>query len=315
MQYGYLGNTGINVSKICFGTLTVGPVQSNLSLEIGAQILAHGIERGINFFDTAQLYETYSYIRRAMEISKKHDIVIASKTYAYNKQLAVDAVEQARRELNRDYIDIFLLHEQESVYTLEGHKEALDYLYECKEKGIIKAVGASMHHVSAVYGAIEKNLDIIHPIINMAGLGIVDGTRDDMENAIIEANKNNIGIYSMKALGGGNLFKQASDCLNYILGVEQIQSIAIGMQSFDEIDANIEFFKNKHFSNSAEKNLNSKSRKIHIDDWCTGCESCVKRCGQNAMYLQNNKAKCNMDKCVLCAYCSRVCPEWAIKVL
>lgn len=315
MEYVHLGNTKLNVSRICFGSLTVGPVQANLSLEDGAQILAYGIERGINFFDTAQLYQTYPYIRRAMEITRKFDTIVASKTYAYTRKLAVEAVDQARRELNRDYIDIFLLHEQESVYTLEGHKDALDYLFECKEKGIIKAVGASMHHVAAVKGAIEKNLDIIHPMLNVAGLGIMDGSRQDMENAVKSAFDKNMGVYSMKSLGGGNLFKKAADCLDYITALDYIDSVAIGMQDIDEIDANIEFFENKSFSETAKQKLFNKKRKIHIDDWCIACGKCVKRCGQNALYIDDNTAKCDPTKCVLCGYCSTVCPEWAIKVI
>lgn len=315
MEYCYLGNTNLQVSKICFGTLSVGPVQSNLPLEKGAEVLSYGMDRGINFFDTAQLYETYSYIRRAMEISRKYDIIIASKTYAYTRQLAVDAVEQARKELNRDYIDIFLLHEQESIYTLEGHKEALEYLFECKEKGIVKAVGASMHHVAAVHGAVKKGLDVIHPIINLNGLGIVDGTRENMEDAIKTAYQNDMGVYSMKALGGGNLFKKASECLRYITELDYIHSVAIGMQNVHEVDANISFFENKAFTEDAIIKLNSKKRKIHIDDWCTKCGTCVKRCGQHAMYIGENTAECDVDKCVLCGYCGTVCPEWAIKVL
>ena len=142
--------------------------------------------------------------------------VISTKTYAYTRQMAVDAVEQARTGLDRDVIDIFKLHEQESIHTLNGHKEALDYLYECKEKGIIRAVGASMHNVSAVYGAIEKKLDVIHPILNINGLGINDGARIEMENALKDAKAKGIGIFSMKPLGGSNLYKYADSCLRYI---------------------------------------------------------------------------------------------------
>lgn len=310
-----LGKSGIEVSRLCFGSLTLGPLQAKLPLEEGGEIMRHAISRGINFTDTAELYQTYPYIRRGMELSGKYDLVVSSKTYAYTRELAVAAVEQARRELNRDYIDIFMLHEQESCHTLRGHREALEYLYECKQKGMIRAVGASMHHIAAVEGAIDIDLDVIHPLINLVGLGIVDGSREEMEVALQKAFHSGIGIFSMKPLGGGNLHKNATQCLRYILAQPYIHSIAIGMQSIAEVDANIDFLQNLQFDEAALNKLNAANRKIHIDDWCEACGNCVERCGQNAMSIKGNMAVCDHDKCILCGYCSTVCPAWAIKVV
>lgn len=310
-----LGKSGIAVSRLCFGSLTLGPLQANLSVEEGGEIMRHAISRGIRFTDTAELYQTYPYIRRGMELSGSYDLVVSSKTYAYTRELAVTAVEQARRELNRDYIDIFMLHEQESCHTLRGHAEALEYLYECKQKGILRAVGASMHHIAAVEGAMDINLDVIHPLINLAGLGIVDGSRQEMEAALQKAYAKGIGIFSMKPLGGGNLHKNATQCLRYILAQPYIHSIAIGMQSIAEVDANIDFLQTLEFDEAAQKKLSEANRKLHIDDWCEACGNCVERCGQKAMSLSGGIAVCDHSKCILCGYCSTVCPAWAIKVV
>ena len=314
MNCKFLGNTKLEVSPICFGTLVIGPLQANFDIEKGAEIIAHAIDSGINFFDTAQLYETYGYLKRAIEITRKHDIVISSKTYAYTRELAIQAVEQARWELNRDVIDIFMLHEQESIYTLNGHKEALETLLEYKSKGIIKAVGASMHHIAAVYGAIEYNLDVIHPMLNIQGLGIADGTKNQMEQALKAAYDAGLGIFSMKPLGGGNLHKQADECLKYIFTRDYLHSVAIGMQSAAEVDANCEFYETGKFAESSLKLLQTQPRKLHIDSWCEACGKCVKRCGQNALHISNGQVVVN-NKCVLCGYCSTVCEQWAIKIV
>jgi aryl-alcohol dehydrogenase-like predicted oxidoreductase len=316
MKMTILGKTKIEVSRLCFGTLTIGPIQANLSLEQGSDLISYAIEKGINFFDTAQLYETYSYLREGMKKANKFDIVISSKTYAYTKQMAIDAVEQARAELDRDYVDIFMLHEQESIYTLDGHKPALEYLFECKQRGIIKAVGLSTHHIQGVHGSIQKEIEVIHPMLNIEGLGIADGSREEMEQAIQLASENSIGVFSMKALAGGNLFRKASECLNYVLAKPYINSIAIGMQSKAEIDANLEFFEKGSFSRENKHVLDKKQRKLHIDDWCIGCGVCVRRCKNKALTInKENKAEVDETKCVLCGYCCKECKEWCIKVV
>lgn len=310
-----LGNSGLEVSELCFGALTIGPLQANLPVMEGAVVVAYARRMGISFFDTSQFYRSYDYLREGLRLSGNHDAVICSKTYAYTKEGAVEAVEEARRALDRDVIDIFMLHEQESALTLRGHRDALDYLYDCKAKGLVRAVGISTHHVAGVKAATVLGLDVIHPLINKAGLGIVDGTREDMESALTLAHEKGIGIYAMKVLGGGNLFRSAGDCLSYVRELKSVDAIAVGMQSIEEIEANVGFFKRGSFSSGEEAALSKKSRHLHIDDWCTGCGSCVKACAQRALSIVDGMAACEHDRCILCGYCSGHCPEWAIKVV
>ena len=53
MTYKTLGGIK-NISKLCFGSLTVGPLQANLPVDIGAEVIAHAFDCGVNFIDTAQ---------------------------------------------------------------------------------------------------------------------------------------------------------------------------------------------------------------------------------------------------------------------
>ncbi len=309
-----LGKTGISVSRLCFGTLTFGPLQANLSPERAAELISYAFERGINFFDTAQFYRNYPHLKAGF--SKISDsAVLTSKSYAYTAEQAFSAVDEARQALNRDVIDIFMLHEQESEHTFRGHAEALDALYTLKARGVIRAVGASTHYISGVKAAAKLGLDVIHPLINRDGLGIVDGTREEMEKAIAYAHAKGIGIYTMKALGGGNLFSKATECFDYALSLPFADSIAVGMQSEDEINANINFFNTNKFSSDDMARLDKKQRKILIEDWCTGCGCCAKACSQHALSLSDGHAVCNAEKCILCGYCSGHCPEWAIKII
>lgn len=311
-----LGKTGIMVPPLCFGTLTVSPLQANLPPKKAGELLAYAFEQGITFLDTAQYYENYPHIRAGLDNTDR-DVVIATKTYAYDKAGAIKAVEEARSALGRDHIHIFLLHEQESIHTIRGHREALETLYDYKAKGVIGAVGISTHRVSGVRGAMEAGLDVVHPLINRVGYGIMDGTRQDMEAAIREACDLGMGIYSMKSLAGGNLFREAEESLRYAFSLPYVHSRAIGMQSREEVDANLEFVKTGSFTRSQRDALSQKQRKMLVEEECRGCGKCVERCGQHAIRLENEtkRAVIDGDKCVLCGYCAKICPECAIKII
>ncbi|MBR5632727.1 MAG: aldo/keto reductase [Clostridia bacterium] len=325
------------VSRLAFGSLTLSPMQAATPVERAADIIAYAFERGISFIDTAQYYNNYHIIRRAFEkYGKPDDVVLSTKTYAYDKSTAMAALEEARRETGRDVIDIFMLHEQESYDTLRGHMEALDYFFECRERGIIRAVGASMHHVAAVKGVMRLasawgvQLDVIHPIYNKSGTGIVDGSLSDMADAVREAHDAGVGVFGMKALAGGHLCSSAAEAFDFVLDSGFIDAVAVGMQSEAEVDANIEYFERRCFSPDAKERLAAKKRSLHVEEYCEGCGACVARCPVGALSLVENtpsaeeagefsrsythRAVCDSEKCVLCGYCSGVCPVFAVKV-
>lgn len=316
MEYRVLGKTGIKVSRLCFGGLTVGPLQANLPIEIGAEVMAEAFQRGVNFIDTAELYETYPYIKKALEIYGKKDIVIATKSYAYDEETAKVSLHKALRELNVDKIDIFLLHEQESEHTLRGHYDALAYYLRMKEQGTINAVGISTHTIRAVEAAGKmEEIDVIHPIINQAGIGIQDGGRDEMIKAIQQAYRNGKGIYGMKPIGGGNLIHAANECLDYVIGLDYLHAIAVGMQTKEEVIANVLKFNGETIPDEILSKISKKTRKLHIDFWCKKCGNCIAHCKHNALSIVKDQVMVNTAKCVLCGYCSSYCPQFCIKIV
>ncbi|MCG8403334.1 MAG: aldo/keto reductase, partial [Firmicutes bacterium] len=239
MKYIELGNTGIKVSRLCFGGLVIGPLQAGLPAQAGAKVIRKALELGVNFIDTAELYETYPHIREAVKGLKKQP-VIATKSYAYSARGAKNSLEKARRELDLDVIDIFLMHEQESRLTLKGHREALEYYLSAREKGMIKAVGVSTHNIEVVEACVSiPEIEVIHPLINIKGLGIGDGTIERMLASVSKAFDCGKGIYSMKPLGGGNLLGSFAESMKFVLELPFIHSIAVGMQSVEEVINNV----------------------------------------------------------------------------
>jgi aryl-alcohol dehydrogenase-like predicted oxidoreductase len=315
MEYRKLGSTDIIVSRLCFGSLTISPLQANLDFDDGAKIINEALDLGINFIDTAELYNNYEYIKRGIK-NKRSKVVISTKSYAYSKESAEKSLLKALKEIDTDYIDIFSLHEQESEHTIRGHYEAIEYLIKAKEKGLIRAIGISTHAVAAVEAANKYGeIEVLHPIVNKAGLGIIDGNIEEMLKAIEIAHNNGKGIYSMKPLGGGNLIKIASECFKFVLQNPYIDSVAVGMQSMEEVLNNILIFEGTKVPEDISEKLSNKKRRLLIDFWCKGCGECVKACSQKALKVVEGKAVVEAEKCLLCGYCSAYCSEFCIKIV
>ena len=315
MEYRVLGRTEINVSRLCFGSLTVGPLQAKMPLREGADVMRSAFAAGVNFIDTAELYDNYDYIREALP-GYKNKIVISSKSYAYTYSGMRDSVHKACQALGRDYIDIFMLHEQTSRLTLKGHSEALEFLVDAKREGLVRAIGVSTHTVDVVRAAaLIDEIDVIHPLLNMRGIGICDGTALEMLAAIELAAYTGKGIYAMKALGGGHLSSVSDDAFQWILAQSNINAVAVGMQSPEEVAVNCAVFSGSIVDKVLQDKVSAQKRRLLVEDWCIGCGMCAEKCPMGAIIVDNGKAVSFPEKCVLCGYCGAYCPEFCIKII
>jgi predicted aldo/keto reductase-like oxidoreductase len=333
MEQRTLGKSGLTVSRLCFGTLTLSPAQAGFSAADGGELLAYAFAQGITFWDTAEIYDTYPHVHSALRRLASPP-VISSKTYAWDAATASASLDKARQALGLDVIDLFLLHEQESCLTMDGHREAFAWLLEQKERGLIRAVGLSTHAVEPVLALAAavgnagddpvwqgidpgpyRYADVVHPLLNKRGIGLLDGTAEDMAVACAKAHAAGLGVYGMKMLGGGHLLPTFDEAAEFALGLDCVDAIAVGMQSRAEIDMNIAIFKGQPVDPALLAATRGRRRRLAIGDWCTGCGACVARCGEKALRLDNGKVVADGSRCIFCGYCATVCRDFVIKVV
>ena len=321
MQYNKLGNTDLYVSPVAFGVLTVGKGQQNLSIEEGSEVIKYAISKGINFFDTAQDYKTYPYLKQAlkdidMTLPANQRPIISTKCVKKSYSEMEDAIKEALREMNLKTIDIFLLHEIRQDPDWHQRAGAWQCLKDYKAKGIINSIGISTHHIDVVQRAASiPQCDVVFPLINYASLGIRKGAgmgdAKEMALAIDKCHRAGKGIYLMKAFGGGLLTGTYLKALDYVFGLKGVDSVMVGMAKNSEVDNLVDYINGK-LPNDFQPDVQHKTIRIFEDD-CIGCGACVKRCPNKALSLkENGRAQIDSDVCITCSYCAPVCPVRAI---
>jgi aryl-alcohol dehydrogenase-like predicted oxidoreductase len=161
MEYAPLGNTGLLVSKLCFGTMTFGDGRgifkaiSAVGQAAADELIKTSIDGGINFFDTADNYtegESEKILGQSLKnlnIARK-DVVIATKVYSRvgpgrndigaSRGHIMDAVEASLRRLQTDHIDLYQIHGNDAVTPVEETLRALETLV---QQGKVRYIGCS----------------------------------------------------------------------------------------------------------------------------------------------------------------------------
>jgi len=321
-----LGKTNIEVTPVGMGVLTIGSSQLDQPLEEGASLVRYAIEKGINFFDTAENYDTYHYIREALKNLEPAFAsgalprpVIASKSHAYSEGDMRRAIEGCLSELGLDCIDVFLLHEVFAPPDFENRSGAWACLKDAKAEGLVKAIGVSTHHSDAAFQAAETpGMDLLFPLINFQGVGIRKGKdpgeKEEMEAAIQKAADNGVGVFAMKALGGGTLVRDYVKALDYVTALPGMQSVMMGFGCEKDVDDAIAYFEGK-LPEGYVPDFSQKRMFVDRSD-CAACGACIKRCTSEAISFDcDGIAFVDTKKCILCGYCVPACPTRAMLFL
>src|SRR6202030_1476350 len=157
MQYSKLGNTGINVSRICLGCMSYGDKKWRdwvLTMDEARDHFATPVEAGINFFDTADVYSvgvSEEVTGRWLgEMAKRHELVGATKAprpmasgpnrAGLSRKHILEACDASLRRLKMDFIDLYQIHRWDYTTPIDETLEALDSLVRA---GKVRYLGAS----------------------------------------------------------------------------------------------------------------------------------------------------------------------------
>jgi len=269
----YIPKLGRSVTRLGLGALPMGPLQRKLTPGEGAEVVLAAVANGITFIDTATMYGTYEHIARGLR-GCSASVVIATKTHARkDRSMAKEHIEKALKELGRDRIEIMLCHCARDPFTEELWGPSLEALVSARENGTIGMIGISTHSIQSVRDAARHpEIDVIHPLINMKGMGIIDGTADGMLEAIGQAHSAGKFIYAMKSLAGGNFVPDREEALRFVFGQKKIDAAVVGMVTPFEVEWNVRFLSGLPIADELAEKTALQSKLLNIlEVVCTGC--------------------------------------------
>ena len=197
MEFRYIGKTGLRVSSICMGTMTFG---STTNEKEAFKILDAAYDRGINFYDTAELYPvtpkketvgiTEQIVGKWLKTKQRDSIIMATKIAGAasgwfvppirHGLTAIDsfhikrAIEGSLKRLQTDYIDLYQMHWPDTIVPIEESLKAFDELIrEGKVRyigtsndsayGLTKANEISKYKSLARFESIQNNFSLLNP--------------------------------------------------------------------------------------------------------------------------------------------------------
>jgi aryl-alcohol dehydrogenase-like predicted oxidoreductase len=208
MNYRELGNTGMKISEVSFGTWAIGGSWGKTNDEESLRALHYAIEKGVNFFDTADVYgngHSEELLAKATK-GREDEIYIATKfcrmgdihsesTYSYDSVRTY--CEASLKRLNREAIDLYQIHCPPIEILKDG--KVFEVLDQLQQEGKIKHYGVSVETVEEGLLCLENpNVKALQVIFNLF-------RQKPLETLLPEAKKRNTGILVRLPLASGLL--------------------------------------------------------------------------------------------------------------
>jgi len=211
MDYVKLGNTGLDVSRICLGCMGFGIAERwthpwVIDEQSTRPLIKQALEVGINFFDTANVYSdgtSEEFVGRALkDFAKRDEIVIATKVYfpihkgpnggGLSRKAIMSEIDKSLKRLGTDYVDLYQIHRWDYNTPIE---ETMEALHDMVKAGKVRYIGASAMyawqflkalHVAEKHGwtrfvSMQNHLNLLYreeeremlPLCTEEGIGVI----------------------------------------------------------------------------------------------------------------------------------------------
>jgi len=159
MDYVKLGRTGLDVSRLCLGTMGFGNASTGMfpwAIDEAAseQVIREALDLGINFFDTANIYshgDSERFVGHALnKLANRDEVVLATKVFftpnqapnvaGLSRKAILSQIDQSLERLQTDYVDLYIIHRWDYTTPIEETMEALN---DVVKSGKARYIGAS----------------------------------------------------------------------------------------------------------------------------------------------------------------------------
>jgi aryl-alcohol dehydrogenase-like predicted oxidoreductase len=236
----FLGNTGIEASRMAMGTGTSGwNGSSNQSRQLGlkgvADLLKAAFDDGINFWDSANQYGTHAHLKEALKRIDRDKVVILTKTNSKTYKDVKADLDRFRTEIGTDRLDVVLLHCVTDSNWNTKLKGGMDALSEAREAGIIRAHGVSCHSLEALEtAAAEPWVQIDLARYNPGGIQM-DADVATVTKVLTRMKANGKAIIGMKVYGAGGLTHRKDECLQFQIRAGFIDGFTLGIENIEQL--------------------------------------------------------------------------------
>lgn len=298
----FLGN---KISALGFGVMRLPTDPENAAVfgrEVGQKLIDEAIRLGVNYFDTAHIYQKTDSERFLGEALKKYpreSYYLATKFYGSPKRDIRKTFFEQLERLQTDYVDFYLLHCLEedtfALYT-DPERDYLGFLRQMREEGRIRYLGFSTHascEMLEKFLAYDDGFDMA-----LMQLNFVDWELLDAKGQYEILTRHNIPVWVMEPLKGGRLatlndaacgiLKEAAPNrsiaswgFRYLMGLPNVQTVLSGMGSMDMIRDNAATFHEYNPLDAEEQAALEKARQAFIGDLgvpCSACRYCCDNC-------------------------------------
>jgi predicted aldo/keto reductase-like oxidoreductase len=312
-----LTGTDLEISEVGFGGIPIIPLPKKEAVSI----VKYCFERGITFFDTANMYHSSEEKIGAALGTVREKVVIATKTTQRDANGAAAHIDTSLKQLKTDWIDIYQVHNvsnEDALQQVLAPQGAYDAIAKARDAGKIRFIGISSHSIQTAMEALKTGLfQTLQFPFNFI--------ENDPENELFPyAIQNKVGIIGMKPLGGG-LLERADLCFKFLQQYPHVVPIP-GIRAVKEADEIIDLYRHPQPLSRFDFEEMHKIQRVVGEKFCHRCEYCLpceqgvqipsvlifqaaaKRLAPEGVSAWLGEAMESVVECIECGQCEDKCP-------